>query len=75
MKENEAKEFSDLADDRSSYFCNSSYALNDFKNVKEKIRGAVSQTLENNGDVKQLVNCYTNYDLAERLLICSLDYK
>lgn len=75
LKENEAKEFSDLADDRSSYFCNSSYALNDFKNVKEKIRGAVSQALENNGDVKQVVNSYTNYDLAERLLICSLDYK
>lgn len=72
LKENEAKEFSDLADDRSSYFCNSSYALNDFKNVKEKIRGAVLQTLENNGDVKQLVNCYTNYDLAERLLIYPL---
>lgn len=75
LKEYEAEAYSDYADDRSSYFCDSSQALADFRNVKETIRTAVSQALEYSSNIKQMVNSYANYDVAERLLICSLDYK
>ena len=75
LKEYEAEAYSDYADDRSSYFSDSSQALADFRNVKETIRTAVSQALEYSSNIKQMVNSYANYDVAERLLICSLDYK
>lgn len=75
LKENETQAYRDYADDRSSYFSDSPRALDDFRNVKETIRTAVSQALECSSDIKQVVNSYANYDVAERLLICSLDYK
>lgn len=75
LKEYEADAYRDYADDRSYYFCDSSQALADFRNVKETIRTAVSQALECSSNIKQMVNSYANYDVAERLLICSLDYK
>ena len=75
LKEYEAEAYNDYSNDRSSYFSDSSQALADFRNVKEKIRTAVSQALECSSNIKQMVNSYANYDVAERLLICSLDYK
>ena len=75
LKEDEAEAYSDYEVDRSSYFSDSSQALADFRNVKETIRTAVSHALECSSNIKQMVNSYVNYDVAERLLICSLDYK
>lgn len=75
MKEYEAEAYNNYEVDRSSYFSDSSQALADFRNVKETIRTAVSHALECSSNIKQMVNSYANYDVAERLLICSLDYK
>lgn len=74
LKDHEEDAFNDCSDNRSIYFSDSSEALDDFRNVKEKIRTAVLQALECNSDLKMVKN-YVNYDVAERLLICSLDYK
>lgn len=53
LKEYEAEAYSDYADDRSSYFSDSSQALADFRNVKETIKTAVSQALEYSSNIKQ----------------------
>lgn len=74
LKEHEKNAFDEYMEDRTSYYADSSSALSDFKDVKTKIKDATAKILSYDSN-KSLLNSYTNYSVAEKLLICSLDYK
>ena len=57
-----------------AYFTDSNMALNEFKEVKKNIKDATAKIFSDDS-TKRLLNSYANYCVAEKLLICSLDYK
>lgn len=74
LKAYEKNAFDEYMEDRTSYYADSSSALSDFKDVKTKIKDTMAKILSYDSN-KSLLNSYTNYSVAEKLLICSLDYK
>lgn len=77
LKKSEDEAYEEWADLRSSHFSDSSKALDDLRKVRKTIKETASRVLgcDRDDNMKQLVKNYANYELAERLLICSLDYK
>lgn len=74
LKVQEKNAFDDHMEDRTTYYADSSSALSDFKAVKDKIKDATSMILSYDSN-KSMLNSYANFSVAEKLLICSLDYK
>lgn len=77
LKKSEDDAYEDYSDLRSSHFSDSSKALDDLRNVRKTIKETASKVLgcDRDTSMEQLVKNYANYELAERLLNCSLDYK
>lgn len=74
LKEQEENAFGEFMEDRSSYFTDSNTALNEFREVKKNIKDVTAKIFSDDS-TKRLLNSYINYCVAEKLLICSLDYK
>lgn len=74
LKAYEKNVFDEYMEDRTSYYPDSGSALSDYKDVKAKIKDAMAKILSYDSN-KSLLNSYANYSVAEKLLICSLDYK
>ena len=74
LKAYEKNAFDDYMEDRTSYYPDSGSALSDYKDVKAKIKDAMAKILSYDSN-KSLLDSYANYSVAEKLLICSLDYK
>lgn len=74
LKVHEKNAFDDYMEDRTSYYADSNSALSDFKDVKSKIKDATAKFLSYDSN-KSMLNSYANFSVAEKLLICSLDYK
>jgi hypothetical protein len=67
--------FQQFKDERSSFFNNSTDARQDMKDIKKQIMAAADETLKLDDIQKSVSKGFANYSIAEKLLICSLDYK
>lgn len=66
--------FESVDEYRSEYFDSSTDARNDLQLVKSKLEQNIERVLDMK-DYETVISGYANYNIAERLLICSLNYK
>ncbi|RGN59246.1 MULTISPECIES: trypsin-like peptidase domain-containing protein [unclassified Bacteroides] len=74
LREKDQQAFMEIQELRSKYFIADMDARKDLKEVKDKIMEAASNILYTDDKDKTLSKGYANYSIAEKLLICSLDY-
>lgn len=74
LRKKDQQTFQEFQELRSEYFMADMDARNDLKEVKNKIMEAASDVFYTDDKDKTLSKGYANYSIAEKLLICSLDY-
>lgn len=74
LKGNEEKIFKIHINERSIYFDNSHQAIDDMMKIKNAIKEAVNEIFSD-PQYRDMVEAYVNYNISDKLLRCSLNYK
>mgnify|MGYP001159040081 FL=1 len=75
LRNKDLKVFKNCQELRSKYFSADKDARDDLKEIRNQIIKAASDILYTDDKEQTLSKVYANYSIAEKLLICSLDYK